>query len=64
MRKTIRVSLLIIMLACSVRAGDIQYPVTPPPPPPATGDMPNGLTTQVTATTIGFELLRSWLSLA
>ncbi len=39
MRKTLRVSLLVVLLACSVHAGDIiQNGVvsTPPPPPAAT----------------------------
>jgi len=59
MRKTLRVSLLVMLLACSVHATDIiQNGVvsTPPPPPPAitsdiqngvTGNIPNGVTGQI-----------------
>ncbi len=38
MGKAIRASALVLLLACSVNAGTIQYgsPAPPPPPPPST----------------------------
>lgn len=44
MSKAIRASALILLLACSARAGIMQYGVAPPPPPPvqSTGIMQNG----------------------
>ncbi len=65
MRKAIQVSLLLIAMSCSAKAGDIPYPIAPPPPPPAAdGEIQNGLTTQVTAATIALELLQGLVSLA
>lgn len=45
MKKTLRVSVLVIILACSVFAGEMPNGVvSPPPPPPAlVGEMPNGV---------------------
>jgi hypothetical protein len=45
MRKALRISVLIMALALSVNAGDIQNGVvsTPPPPPAITGEMQNGV---------------------
>jgi len=69
MRKTIQISLLVILLACSARAGIMPNGVTDPPPPPpadtqtADGIMPNGATAQTTAAIV-IELLQGVLSLA
>jgi hypothetical protein len=45
MKKTLRVSMLVILLACSVFAGEMPNGVvsTPPPPPAIVGEMPNGV---------------------
>lgn len=68
MRKPIQISLLVLMLACSARAGVMPNGTTDPPPPPATtqtadGIMPNGATAQTTAAIV-IELLQGVLSLA
>ena len=46
MRKALRISVLVMALAFSVSAGDIQNGVvsTPPPPPSVTGEIQNGVT--------------------
>jgi hypothetical protein len=43
MRKTLRVSLLVVLLACSVRADDIQNGVTSTPPQAVAGEIQNGV---------------------
>ncbi len=61
MRKTIRVSLLVIALAYSVRAGEIPNMIAAPPPPTsATGEIQY----PVAAATIALELLQGLVSLA
>jgi hypothetical protein len=65
MRKTIQVSLLLLAITYSVRAGDIPYGIAAPPPPTsAAGEIQNLVTTQVTAATIALELLQGLVSLA
>lgn len=70
MRKTLRVSLLIVILACSAHAGIMPNGEQEPPPPPQPtqseqepegGDMPNG--EPETATQTVLTLLGSVLSL-
>jgi hypothetical protein len=68
MRKPIQISLLVLMLAYSARAGIMPNGATDPPPPPATtqaadGIMPNGATAQTTVAIV-IELLQGVLSLA
>lgn len=73
MRKALRVSLLVMVLACSAQAGDMPFGVTNPPPPPTAsstmptsatetdGDIPNMQPDAVTMTVL--NLLQSVLSL-
>jgi hypothetical protein len=65
--KTLRALALVMVLAGSAYAGDIQYPIAPPPPPSAacagdnsvTGNIPNGATISATVMTIILETLLS-----
>ncbi|OLE53142.1 MAG: hypothetical protein AUG51_14710 [Acidobacteria bacterium 13_1_20CM_3_53_8] len=70
MSKTIRASVLILLLACSAYAGDMQNGVTdsPPPPPPSAvqeqptgGEMQNGVADSLMETAL--TLLESVLAL-
>lgn len=78
MRKTLRISVLIMALAVSVSAGEMQNGVvdTPPPPQAITGEMQNGVAgdmqngvistsspAESTATEVFLTLLQSFLSL-
>lgn len=71
MRKTLRASLLLLVLSCSAHAGVIPNDRTPPPPPPppptepAEGVIPNdsGDGEGETATEITLSLLQSLLAL-
>ncbi|HEX8476157.1 MAG TPA: hypothetical protein VF666_19315 [Pyrinomonadaceae bacterium] len=79
MLKSLRISVVVLVLACSVYAdGDIQNGVTDPPPPPPTnisqpidgnipndvdGEMPNGQTVQSVMVEIMMNILGSMLSL-
>ena len=60
MRKALQTSVLVMALAFSVSAGEIQNGVasTPPPPPAITGDMQNGvISTSLPAESAATELL-------
>ena len=75
--KALCTSVLVLVLASSAFAGDIQYPVAPPSPAPATGDIqypttsnnltPPGAAASVTevdtVTRIALNLLQSVLTL-
>jgi hypothetical protein len=77
-RKFVAASVLVVALACSVFAGDVQYPnvTSPPPPPPAAGDvqypaatdtpdgdMPSPGTTMDSVTGVALYLLQSTVAL-
>jgi hypothetical protein len=55
MRKAIRASALVVLLACSASAGIIQYGAAPPPPPPVQSDgiIQNGFAPPAQGTTAG-----------
>lgn len=68
MRKTFRVCLLVLALACPTLAGEIHNPRQPPPPnspqeQAAEGEIPTPKTTEETTTEIVLILLRSVLPL-
>jgi hypothetical protein len=78
MRKALRISVLIMALAFSVSAGDIQNGVVGTPPPAVTGEMQNGVASagdiqngvistspsaESTATDVFLTLLQSLLAL-
>lgn len=69
MKKTLRVSVLVMLLACSAYAGDMPNGVTSTPrqSPAVAGDMPNGVAStspaESTATDLLLTLLQSFLAL-
>jgi hypothetical protein len=70
MRKALRMSVLVMALAFSVSAGEMQNGVvsTAPPPPAITGEMQNGVISTLppadtTATEVFLTLLQSVLAL-
>ena len=70
MKKTLRASVLVMLLACSVYAGEMPNGVTSTPPqsPAIAGEMPNGVAStsplaESTATEVFLSLLQSLLAL-
>jgi hypothetical protein len=61
MAKAIRASVVVLLLACSAYAGDIQNGITGTPPPPSHGYIQNGAPDGLTETVL--SLLGSVLAL-
>lgn len=68
MRKTLRASLLLLVLSCSAHAGLIPNDKTPPPPPPPPAEaepglIPNDDTDGETATGVVLSMMQNLLAL-